>query len=51
MKKFMALSLAAMTALALAGCGSGTSATTAAATEAATEAKDTTGEGKTFLIK
>lgn len=42
MKKFMALSLAAMTALALAGCGSGTSATTAAATEAATEAKDTT---------
>ena len=43
MRKFMALSLAAMTALALAGCGSGTSATTAApaTTAADTKAADT----------
>ena len=51
MKKFMALSLAAMTALALAGCGSGTSATTAAATEAATEATDTTAADTTAAEK
>ena len=59
MRKFMALSLAAMTALALAGCGSGTSATTAApATTAAdtkaadTAAADTTAAAadKTYII-
>lgn len=52
MRKFMALSLAAMTALALAGCGSGTSATTAAPTTTAadTKAADTTAADKTYII-
>lgn len=45
MRKFMALSLAAMTALALAGCGSGASASTTAAP--ATTAVDTTAAGTT----
>ena len=46
MKKFMALSLAAMTALALAGCGSGAGSTTAADTTAA----EKTASDKTYII-